>query len=229
MKYKCVIFDCDGTLLDTLGDIAFSMNRSLAVYGYPVIETEKYRDMAGWGIYRLASLALPENARTETNINTVGSFAARFMEELASGQQEEKSMTKPYPGIRELVTELSNLKTPHSKKIVTAVLSNKPDSALRCIINGHFPPAAFDAVLGLRPGMTAKPDPSMVWELLAEMGRLPQDTIFMGDSEIDMETARNSGCFPLGVSWGFRSRATLEKAGAARIIDRPDELWEILN
>ena len=229
MKYKCIIFDCDGTLLDTLGDIAAAMNQSLSTHGFPVIEPEKYRNMVGWGIYRLADLALPENARTESNIKTLGDCAAKFMEKLACEQPpEEQSLTKPYPGMRELVAGLSNLKTSHSKKIVTAVLSNKPDSALRHIINRFFTPDAFDAVYGLRPGMAAKPDPSMVWELLAETGRLPQDTIFMGDSEIDMETARNAGCYPLGVSWGFRSRAALEAAGAARIIDKPDELWDMI-
>jgi len=224
MKYKCIIFDCDGTLLDTLGDIAASMNQALSTHGFPVVPPEKYRDMAGWGIYRLANLALPEDARTETNIKTLGDCAARLLEEIP----EEQSLTKPYPGIRELVMELSSLKASHSKKIVTAVLSNKPDSALRHLINRLFAPDAFDFVCGLRPGMAAKPDPSMVWELLAETGRLPQDTIFMGDSEVDIETAKNAGCYPLGVSWGFRSRAVLEAAGPARIIDNPKELWDMI-
>ena len=224
MKYKCIIFDCDGTLLDTLGDISDAMNHALLKNGFPVITPEKYRDMVGWGIYRLAYLALPEDTRTEENIKILGDCAAKYMEEMP----EEQSRTKPYPGMRELVMELAGLKASHSKKIVTAVLSNKPDTALQNIINRLFAPAAFDYIYGLRPGMAAKPDPSMVWELLTEMGRLPQDTIFMGDSEIDMETARNAGCYPLGVSWGFRSRSVLETAGAARIIDKPDELLEML-
>ena len=224
MKYKCIIFDCDGTLLDTLGDIASAMNQALITHGFPAVEPEQYRGLVGWGIYRLAYLALPEEARTEANIITLGDCAARIMVEMP----EEQSLTKPYPGMYELVTKLSGMKVSHSKKIVTAVLSNKPDSALRHIINKLFAPAAFDAIYGLRQGMAAKPDPSMVWELLTEVGRLPQDTIFIGDSEIDIETARNAGCYPLGVSWGFRSSAVLEAAGAARIIDKPDELWELL-
>ena len=228
MKYNCVIFDCDGTLLDTLGDIALAMNQALTSHGFPAVEPEKYRNMVGWGIYRLTNLALPENARTETNIKTIGDCATRIMEELACEQiVEGQSLTKPYPGIRELVMKLSGMKAAHSKKIATAVLSNKPDAALRQIINKHFAPSAFNAVYGMRPGINAKPDPSMVWEVLAELGRLPQDTIFMGDSGIDIETARNAGCYPLGVSWGFRSRAELEAAGAARIIDKPDEFWDI--
>ena len=218
MKYKCIIFDCDGTLVDTLEDIAAAMNHSLVIHGFPSVAVEKYRDMAGWGIVRLAALALPETARVEDTIHAVAECAQRFMDE----QPFEQNLARPYPGIRELVQELSQ-----AKKISTAVLSNKPDSVLRRLMNDLFGPGAFKSVCGLRPGIIAKPDPSAVWEILAELGVNPHDTLFMGDSEIDIATARNSGCYPLGVSWGFRSRATLEHAGAARIIDRPEELWEL--
>ena len=223
-KYRCIIFDCDGTLLDTLEDIAATMNRALLLHGFPQVPVEKYRDMVGWGIYRLATLALPEEARTDINIQTVGDCAAKLLAELP----EEKSKTVPYPGISELLMELSNYKDSRSKKIALAVLSNKTDSALRRTIGKSFPGITFDAVYGLRPGIPAKPDPSMVWELLTEIDNLPQDTIFVGDSEIDIETARNANCYPLGVSWGFRTRSVLEAAGAARIIDKPEELWELL-
>ena len=222
MKYKCVIFDCDGTLLDTLEDIAAAMNQSLILHGFTPAPLVKYRDMVGWGTIRLAELALPEDARTADNIQAVGACAQRLMDE----QSVEKYLAKPYPGIRELLTELSGLR--QAKKIATAIMSNKPDSVLCRLIDVLFGPHTFDMVSGLRPGMTPKPDPQAVWEILAEMGKNPGDTIFMGDSEIDIETARNSGCYPLGVSWGFRSRSTLEAAGAARIIDRPEELWELL-
>ena len=224
MKYRCIIFDCDGTLLDTLGDIAAAMNRALEMHGFPPVPPEKYRDMVGWGIFRLAELTLPEAARTETVIQTIGDCAGRLMEE----QPEEQFLTRPYPGIRELLTKLSGLKA-QSRKMTTAVLSNKPDPALRHIIDKLFPPLTFDAICGMHSGIAPKPDPAGVWELLVSMDRRPGDTIFVGDSEIDIETARNAGCFPLGVSWGFRSRATLEAAGAARIIDKPEELWELLS
>jgi phosphoglycolate phosphatase len=224
MKYRCIIFDCDGTLLDTLEDIAAAMNQALTLHGFSPVPLEKYRDMVGWGIFRLATLALPEEARTESNIQSIGTCAERLMNE----QPVERYLTKPYPGIRELLAELSALKTQKSKKITLAVLSNKPDSVLRNIMDKYFPPLTFDAVCGLHPGVSPKPDPSSVWEMLAAIDRSPGDTIFVGDSEIDIETAKNSGCYPLGVSWGFRSRATLERAGAARIIDKPEELWELL-
>jgi phosphoglycolate phosphatase len=213
LKYRCVIFDCDGTLIDTLADIAAAMNQSLVLNGFQPIALEKYRGMVGWGIIRLAELALPEAVRTEETIRTVGNRAKQLMEE----QPFEKSLSKPYPGIRELLAEL------RGRKIRTAVLSNKPDSVLRRLMAELFPQHTFNAIFGLRPGVTPKPDPSSVWELLADLGLNPHEVILMGDSEIDMETARNAGCYPLGVSWGFRSRATLEAAGAARIIDTPGE------
>jgi len=216
-KYRCVIFDCDGTLVDTLEDIASAMNMALVENGFPVVALEKYRDIVGWGIIRLAELALPQAARTNETIRMVSNCARKLMEE----QPFEESLSKPYPGIPELLTELKN------RKIKTAVLSNKPDSVLRRIIAEIFPHHAFDSVCGLRINSPPKPDPSSVWELLADMDLYPHQAILMGDSEIDMETARNAWCYPLGVSWGFRSRATLVSAGAARIIDTPEEFFTI--
>jgi phosphoglycolate phosphatase len=219
MKYRCVIFDCDGTLVDTLQDIAAAMNQSLALNGFPPVPLEKYRDMVGWGIFRLAELALPETARAADVIQAVGNRAEQLMNE----QPFEESFSKPYPGIKELLAYL------RSRKIAAAVLSNKPDSVLRRLMAELFPQHAFSAVCGLRPDVKPKPDPSSVWELLADIGVNPHEAVFMGDSEIDMETARNAGCYPLGVSWGFRSRQKLETAGAARIIDTPEELFQNLN
>jgi len=216
MKYKCIIFDCDGTLVDTLEDIAGAMNAALVTHGFPPAPLEKYRDMTGWGVFKLATLALPEDTCTEENVKTIGAYTARLMRE----QDEYKS--RPYPGIPELLAEL------RAKKYKIGVLSNKTDDALCRLMAKFFPPATFDAVCGLRSDIAPKPDPSAVWEMLAAFGRVPSDTIFVGDSEIDMETAGNSGCYPLGVSWGFRSRSSLEAAGAVRIIDTPQEIWDVL-
>jgi len=218
MKFNCVIFDCDGTLVDTLQDIADAMNLSLVEHGFPVLPLVKYRDIVGWGIIRLAELALPQDARTKDNIHWVSNYARRLMEL----QPIEKSLAKPYPGISELLNDL------RAKKIKTVVLSNKPDAALRKIIAAIFPHHTFNAVCGLLPDMPPKPSPVMVWELLADIGVNPHEAVFMGDSEIDMETARNAGCYPLGVSWGFRSRATIEAAGAVSIIDKPGDIFTLL-
>ena len=223
MKYKCIIFDCDGTLLDTLQEIACAMNKALAARGFPALPVESYRDMVGWGIYKLAELVLPPSARTKENIQTLGESASLIMKEL-----QNENLTKPYPGIQNLLTELSSLNKTKSKKIFLAVLSNKPDVVLRGLMSKFFPDVIFDAVSGMRPGVPPKPEPSAVWDLLAVIDVLPQDTIFAGDSEIDIETARNAGCYPLGVSWGFRSRERLEAAGAAKIIDRPAQIMDFL-
>jgi phosphoglycolate phosphatase len=130
--------------------------------------------------------------------------------------------SKPYPGIPELLAEL------RGKKIKTAVLTNKPDPVARLVIEGLFSPGAFGAVYGERPGVPRKPDPASVRGLLRELGSTPGETIFMGDSEIDIETAHGAECYALGVNWGFRPRQVLEKAGADRIIDRPEELLEFI-
>ena len=217
-KYRSVIFDCDGTLIDTLEDIAAAMNQALESHGFPVLQTERYRDKVGWGIVKTAALALPEGSRTDENAQKVGTLAAKLMEE----QPAEQSLSKAYPGVRELLVELQ------SRKIKIAVLSNKVEPTLRRVMHDFFSPVVFDAICGLRSGVAPKPDPSAAWEMLAEMGKNPHETIFVGDSEIDIETALNTGCFPLGVTWGFRSRATLQDAGAAMIIDKPGEIWEIL-
>jgi phosphoglycolate phosphatase len=109
------------------------------------------------------------------------------------------------------------------------VLTNKPDPVAALVVNGLFPSGSFDLVLGEKPGLPRKPDPASTWEILTELGRTPRETIFMGDSEIDMETARAADCHALGVSWGYRERAALEAAGADRIIDAPEQLLPLLD
>ena len=220
MNYKCIIFDCDGTLVDTLDGIASAMNRALAQYGFPPAPVEQYRGMVGWGIVRLAELALPEQARREETVREVAAFAKKLMDE------QPANLSEPYPGIRELLSELNALRP---QKLKTAVISNKPDSVLQSLMDELFGRSAFDAVYGQRLGFAPKPDPSPIWDFLADISCSPHNAILVGDSEIDIETARNAGCYPLGVSWGFRPRSVLETAGAARIIDTPGEIWELLN
>ena len=214
MKHKGVIFDLDGTLIDTLADIAMSMNRALEKNGFPVLETAAYRDKVGWGIRRLASLCLP--GENEETANKVANDAVRFYTE------NPLVLTKPYPGIPELVSAL------RQKKIKTAVLTNKPDPTAQLVIAGIFPHGSFGIIRGEIFGRPRKPDPACVWDLIVELDLNPSDFLFAGDSEVDMETAVSSGCFPLGVSWGYRSRETIAKAGARHIIDRPEELLELL-
>jgi phosphoglycolate phosphatase len=214
MKFTCVIFDLDGTLVDTLDDIALSMNRALEAYGFPPVSREAYVSMVGWGIKRLASLALPPEAgKDEKTVEALAASAIRFYTE------DPVVYSKPYPDVPELLGELKK------QRVKTAVLTNKPDPVAQLVIKGLFPLDSFDAIRGDMPGRPRKPDPAAVWDLLMELGHTPRDSILVGDSEVDMETANSAECHALGVSWGFRSREVLEKAGAQRIIDAP---WELL-
>ncbi|MDR0997754.1 MAG: HAD family hydrolase [Treponema sp.] len=216
MKYRCVIFDLDGTLVDTLEDIAASMNRALEGRGFPPLGLEAYKKIVGWGIGRLAFNALPEQNRNEETVALVAGEARRFYTE------KPLIHSRPYPGMADLAAELRR------RKIRTAVLSNKPDSLCQTVVEGLFPRGTFDLVQGEISGLPRKPDPTIAWDMLVQLERTPRETIFMGDSEIDMETAIKAGSFPLGVDWGFRSRETLEKSGAARIIGKPEELLGML-
>jgi phosphoglycolate phosphatase len=215
LKYSCVLFDLDGTLADTITDIAAAMNHALAKYGYPMRDEKTYRLLVGNGIRRLAYDALPETARNESLAAIVSGEALRYYEE------HPADYAKPYPGIAAVISELKR------QKVKTAVLSNKPDEITRLLIAKLFNADLFDCVTGERPGIARKPDPESSWELLALMDRTPRQTMLVGDSEVDMETAKNIGCLPVGVSWGFRTADIIEKAGAALIINRPEEILPI--
>jgi phosphoglycolate phosphatase len=217
MKFKCVIFDLDGTLVCTLRDIAEAMNRALVLRAYPPLPPEEYTSRIGWGIKRLAFLSLPAAVRDEKTAETLAADAARFYAE------KPLVYSRPYPGIPAVVAELKR------RNIKTAVLTNKPDPVTALVVKGLFPPGSFDLILGDKPGQPRKPDPASTWEILTALDRTPRETIFMGDSEIDMETAHAALCHALGVSWGFRDRACLEAAGADRIIDSPEDLLPLLD
>jgi phosphoglycolate phosphatase len=217
MRFKCVIFDLDGTLVDTIADIAEAMNHTLAGHGFPPVPTEDYKDFVGRGIRNLARLALPAAAREDRIIDAVTQDAIRRY------AARPLVHSRPYGGIPEVVAELKR------RKIKTAVLTNKPDPVAQLVVGGLFPPDAFNYVTGEKPGRPRKPDPASTWEILMKLDCTPRETIFMGDSEVDMETARRADCHALGVSWGFRARPVLEKAGADRIIDRPEELLGLID
>jgi phosphoglycolate phosphatase len=216
MKYRCVLFDLDGTLVDTIEDIAGAMNRALEYHGFPALPIGRFPGMVGRGIGRLALDALPEDAKTEETAARVAADAARFYAE------RPLVHSKPYPGMTELVKTLAEM------KVRTAVISNKPDVLTRLVVEGIFPAGSFRTIQGEKTGVPRKPDPASVWEILVGLDCTPRETVLAGDSEVDMETARNAGCFALGVSWGFRPRRILEEAGAALIVDTPEEILALI-
>jgi phosphoglycolate phosphatase len=216
MKFKCVVFDLDGTLVNTLADIAVAMNSALCELSFPALPEAAYTALVGNGIRRLAYLALPEDRRDEALATELAKRAAALYAE------KPVIHSRAYPGILELLLELRKL------NVKTAVLTNKPDPVARLVIDRLFSPGTFEAVQGEIPGVPRKPDPASTWEILMALDVTPRETIFAGDSEVDLETARAAECSPLLVSWGFRSREALEKTGAPRIIDRPEELLTLV-
>jgi phosphoglycolate phosphatase len=217
MKFRGVIFDLDGTLADTLADIASSMNRALESRGYPPHEPAAYKDMVGWGMEVLAQKALPPEAGDEPNIEALAAAARRFYAE------KPLVHTRLYPGIPEMAAELKR------RRVKIAVLTNKPDPVAQMVIAGLFPPDTFALIRGEIPGLPRKPDPAVLWDMLLDLDLSPRDLIFAGDSEVDMETALAADCHALGVSWGFRGREALIKAGAQRVIDTPAELLRLID
>ncbi|MDR1030561.1 MAG: HAD family hydrolase [Treponema sp.] len=218
MNNKVVIFDLDGTLVDTLADIAASMNRALELQGFPPVALQEYISKVGWGIHRLALLALPQAVQEgrESIADVVAEHATRFYAE------QPLVYSAPYPGIQELVATLKR------GGFKTAVLTNKPDPVAQLVVNGLFPRGSFDLIQGDRAGFPRKPDPRALQDVLRALNTSPEDSILVGDSEIDMETAHAAGCYAVGVSWGFRPRRVLEQSNAARIIDRPEELLALV-
>ena len=193
MKYKVILFDLDGTLLDTLRDLAAAVNAALRKRGHPLHSPEEYRKMVGHGVRNLVTVALPEAFRTdETYIDeALADFKAYYTEHI-------DVHTRPYPGIPELLGRL------HESGTRIAVASNKFQEGTEKLIAEFFPGIPFAAILGNRPGYPLKPDPEIVGEVLRAAGASPADAILVGDSSTDMLTARNGGIKSIAVTWRYR-------------------------
>lgn len=209
-----VIFDMDGTLLDTLEDLRDAVNAGLALKNYPARDLEEIRQFVGNGVRVLLEKAVPEGT-PEADMKVC---LAAFKEYYAKHWQDK---TKPYDGIRELLAALKE------KKIKTAVISNKYDEAVLQLCRDYFP-GSFDSARGERAGVPRKPAPDGIYSILEELGAAKENAVYVGDSEVDMETAHNAGLTSVGVTWGFRDRSLLQAKGADYIIDSPEELLEIL-
>ena len=213
---KGVLFDLDGTLVDTLEDIAAALNAVLAGNGFPRHSLEACRAMVGWGMRNLVTAALPEGRREP------GLVSALTEAMMAEYGRHPLVHSRPYPGIPELLAELRRLGLP------TAVLSNKPDVLTQRIAEGLFPGHAFRAVQGERPGVPRKPDPQAARAICAGMGLEPGEILFLGDTAVDVETAHRAGMPCAGALWGFRGREELVRAGAEVLVDHPSAVLDLL-
>jgi len=213
---KLIIFDLDGTLLNTIADLANSTNYALQKLGYPIHEVEAYNFMVGNGINKLFERALPEGEKTEINIARV---RAEFMPHYDLHNADE---SRPYPGIPELLTKLQK-----GGKMI-AVASNKYQAATQKLVNRYFPEISFIAVFGQREGINVKPDPTIVLDILKIANVEPQEVLYVGDSGVDMQTAKNSGVSACGVTWGFRPRTELEAFEANYIINKAIDVLSLV-
>ncbi len=215
-KFKAVIFDLDGTLLDTLHDLGNSMNRVLEKHRWPLHPAWAYKMFVGNGARKLIERAIPEDQRTS---DIMEQCLKEFIEDY---RQNWAVKTAPYPGIPELIHEL------HRQGIGMSVLSNKfHDFTMRCV-ERFLPAEQFEIIFGERPGIPRKPDPDGAVEIAQKMDLPPEKFLYVGDTAIDMQTGTSAGMFPVGVLWGFRDRRELEENGARRVIGRPEQLLEVI-
>ena len=214
-NFKAVIFDLDGTLLNTIDDLSDAVNYMLNEFGYPTHTVEDYKLKVGNGMPKLMERALPIGHKTQEEIDRALSV---FMPYYNAHKMDK---TAPYEDILKLLTVLKE------KNLKIAVVTNKAHSAAVPLVREVFPDV-FDCVTGLKDGANAKPAPDSVFETLKTLGVNADESIFVGDSSVDMLTAKNAGCFALGVLWGFRSADELLKNGADRLISKPMELLELL-
>lgn len=215
MNCELVIFDLDGTLLNTIGDLAVACNAVLAVRGLPQHSYDEYAHFVGNGIMRLVERALPEPLRTPGNVALVRADFVRYYTEHID------TYTKPYDGISELLAELV------ARGVRIAVASNKFQAGTEKLVRLFFPEVPFAAVFGQREGVPLKPDPAVVNEILTLTGTPKERVLYVGDSGVDMQTADAAGVRSVGVTWGFRPRLELAESGARQIVDRPGEILNL--
>jgi len=213
---KAVIFDLDGTLADTIEDLAGSINASLRKRDYPEHDFAEYKLMVGEGFRLLVQRALPESARKDDLIDEIAAEAS------ASYAERCLDMTRPYPDVPRLLSALAE------RGVAMAVLSNKPDGLTRKVVEALFPGAPFRIVRGETRDFPRKPDPASALDIASRMGASSGETLYLGDSAVDMRTAAAAGFMPIGAAWGFRGEAELRAAGAEAVIARPLDLVEYL-
>jgi phosphoglycolate phosphatase len=213
---KLYIFDLDGTLLDTVADLGNSCNHVFTEAGFPTHPIDAYYKFVGNGIAKLIERALPAEDATAENIEKLlPSFRAYYNLHMADD-------TKPYRGVCELLADLQQM------GVLLAVASNKYQAATQKHVSHYFGDTEFVAVFGQREGVAIKPDPQIIFDVLEVAGVTPEDVIYVGDSNVDMQTGPRAGVDTVGVSWGFRPREELAAHNPMAIIDHPLQLLDLL-
>jgi phosphoglycolate phosphatase len=210
--HRAAVFDMDGTLLDTLDDLADCMNRVLERHGQAPHRTDAYRYFVGDGLENLVRRSLPDEVRTD---ELIAALKEAMRQEYAEHWADK---TRPYDGIPELLSALKE------RGIRLAILSNKPHAFTRQIAAHYFPEGLFEDVRGAQEGAPRKPDPAAALGIAAAMGLAPETFLYLGDTNTDMRTGRSAGMFTVGVLWGFRTRDELVENGAQELVTDPDEV-----
>lgn len=216
MNYKAVLFDLDGTLLDATEDVGNAMNRVLDEYGFPTHTIEEYVPFFGSGARVLVTRALPEHCRDEVTISDTLEVFLEYYKRSCTMR------SRIYPEASELLDELA------ARNIPMGILTNKPHDITLICMRDLFSAWSFKVVLGHRSGYPRKPDPTVALEAAEKMGVAPEQILFLGDTEIDMETALGAGMTPIGVAWGFREIDKLLEGGARAVIREPQSLLKFL-
>ena len=212
MNWKAVLFDMDGTVLDTLDDLVDSVNRSLAEFSLPPVDSSVVRRNLGNGAAFLIAHCVPPGTGEDLCTRVLEFYKPWY-------DAHCKIHTRPYDGILPLMRKLRA----HGLRL--AVISNKPDTAVQELAAVFFP-GMLDVVVGESPGIRRKPSPDTVLEAISRMGLAVEDCVYIGDSEVDIETARSAGMICISVSWGFRDEEALFSSGASILVHTPEELSE---
>lgn len=214
---KLAVFDLDGTLLNTIADLANSTNHALTELGYPTHPIEDYKFMVGNGINKLFERALPQGNKHDDNIVKMRQLFISFYSEHLTDK------STPYNGIPEVLEELNK------QGIALAIATNKYQTGSETLIKHFFPNIPFKKVLGQREGIPTKPNPTIINEILEVVPVNKSEVLYLGDSGVDMQTAKNANIIGCGVSWGFRPIEELQKFNPNHIINKPDEILQIID
>lgn len=214
--YKLVAFDLDGTVADTLSDLAASVNAALTMHGLPTYPREDYRHFVGNGVDNLIRTVLADAYTPALAERVKADFGAYYA-------AHSMDYTTAYPGMSELLSRLS------ARGVMTAVISNKPDAFVPAILQALYPDHRFTYLSGQRDGVARKPAPDALLLLLDALGVDRMETLYVGDSDVDVAFAHAAGVKVCGVSWGFRGADELRAAGADRVVDTIEELAEMID